>query len=257
MNSIIYRDLTKNNWEDDEKAWEKQTLNFILGNKEYVISEIKKIVNWKRYYNVNVEEIYLDLINYLYKSDDYNVGYERNGKEITLIDYIKISIIICLKKYVGKKQEEKNMNRITISMDNEGELGYTLHDYLRDNTDVLEEVLINLEIEEERINGLIAEIKKDRFIYGVDILKFIYIIALTVTDVETRNIIFEEFLDLREEIDKIIDYILKDYNCKQLLIKSLESTNNIDGEKIVIKMIRENISRADEIDKLLITKICV
>lgn len=162
-----------------KKGWDKRTIEYIVENRDKVLS---KIANIAKKHNINlssvdIEDIYSNLSVYLYKTEDYNIckAIGESEKIIPLEGYINKCIMHCIHRYISDKSKiEKGIIRDTIQND-DGDL--SLFDIIDTKDDSIDNISYNLE-------DLCNCYEYSRYLLGFDIYLLLYIRLLTINNDE-------------------------------------------------------------------------
>lgn len=91
---------------DDVTGWNKETIDYVTKHRTKVCNQIRGIAKNIRKHNLqpsDVEDIYEEVMLYLYKCDDYNIGkaIERSSTNniVTLEGYLNVCIKYCVVRH--------------------------------------------------------------------------------------------------------------------------------------------------------------
>ena len=113
---LVYSPLKEE--EKSVSGWSKETVDYINENRGKVIKTIKGIakgISRKALQAADVDDIYSEILMYMYKSDDYNISkaVERssNGTLVSLEGYVNTCIRFCVIRYLTT---EYNIQKETV-----------------------------------------------------------------------------------------------------------------------------------------------
>lgn len=108
LQPLVYSPLKEE--EQSVSGWSKETVDYINNNRSRVIKVIKGIAKGKSRKQLqasDVDDIYSEILMYMYKSDDYNIAkaVERssNGTMVSLEGYVNSCIRFCVIRYITTK----------------------------------------------------------------------------------------------------------------------------------------------------------
>ncbi len=209
---LIYSPLLEEDKTVD--SWDKLTIDYIYKNKSEVYKIINGIVRRTRkrpLQEVDIDDIFSEIVIYLYKSDDYNINKaidnSKNGTIVSLEGYVNSCIGYCVMRYLSKMYN-KNKNVINDSYINMGDSGnVSMFDYIPDNTydEEVEDRWLDLE-QQCKIH------EHSRYKYGHDIFLIMYVRLLTLS--KGLNGKYNEILNIlginRKELSNIEEEALRD-----------------------------------------------
>lgn len=110
--SLVYSPLVEE--ESSVVGWSKSTIDYVRQHKTKTCSTIRGIARGlnKVLQKSDVEDIYMDIISYLYHCDDYNISkaYERssNGAIVSLEGYVHSCIKFSVKRFVTENYKTEH-----------------------------------------------------------------------------------------------------------------------------------------------------
>ena len=101
LSNLVYSPLKEE--EKQLAGWSKATIDYVLNNKTKVQTSIRGIAKSlnKVLQKTDVDDAYMEILHYLYQSDDYNISkaYERSnnvGSIVSLDGYVHSCIKYCV-----------------------------------------------------------------------------------------------------------------------------------------------------------------
>lgn len=197
-----------------EMQWSKSTLVFAKDHKSKVMRVIRSYSKNKAPLTaMDYDDIYMEVIEYLYKSEDYSVEKAieaTDGMGVpTLENYVNMSIRNCVKRYIAKKARYEMMISNGITSDDEGKDIDTIAN-LPDT-----QALLEYENRCTNINTAMEALEHKRYAFGPDIFMVMYIRMITLTlglqdakfkeIIESLGIAKKEFSDLESKIKKDVE----------------------------------------------------
>lgn len=177
------------------KGWSKQTVDYIIKNKNEVYKIIRgvsrRIAN-RPLQNSDIDDIYSEIVIYLYNSDDYNIekAITRSSCDsvVSLQGYINSCIKFCVLRYMSDayKDERTKVRDGWIKDDIE----LSIFDMLNDKQSDLQfdEIIFDLEQ-----HCLMYEYI--RYKYGHDIFLIFYVRLLTLLDSSNKDV-YKDILNI-------------------------------------------------------------
>lgn len=200
--------------QDYSMEWEKETLQYVVNNKGSIMRVIRGAA--KKMTNLNTmdfEDIYSEVLEYLYKSCDYDMDKAvdpNSGNVITLEGYVKNCVKNCVKRYItATYRREKAMVRDKI-IDEEGRE--------RDILDTIEDTESTNKFNDVGydVESYINAIRHERYKYGKDIFLILYLRLLIpingdnkkyIKVLEVMGINKKELSDMEKQISKDINIL--------------------------------------------------
>lgn len=162
-------------------GWEKETIAFVSANKSKVYNRIRgiaKSLSGRNLQTTDVEDIYSELLVYLYGCDDYNLekAIERSNSNsiVTLEGYVNICIKYCALRHCT---EQHNVEKETVSehISSDGNKEMSLFDAVSDQSSLSEMDTVLYDI-----NELCNSSEALRYRYGPDLFLVLYVRLLTM-----------------------------------------------------------------------------
>lgn len=223
-------------------AWDKDTIKYVTEHRNKVMKTIRGSAKSMSSFNtMDIEDIYSHVIEYLYKSDDYDVqqGLEKSnsGNLVTLEGYVNSCIKFCVKRYITDAyRREKDITRDGI-VDDEGR-EKELIDIIPDNKAHIEFDDIGYDAEETLKN-----LECIRYKYGVDIFMVLYVRMLTIGESENKYRSVLEVLGVsKKELGELEKRTANDEDVIQA-IKALSLCNS----DIAMKLLEKTVYNAKRI----------
>jgi len=232
--------------EDFNSIWEKQTIEYVIKNERKMLEHIRCLLAEHRIYqNIEVEEVYSNLIHYLSQTSDYCIEkaqeLSKNGSVFTVEGYVKILAKYVVKRYVAERYKRyKKIYYSNNTNDEDDEID--LISNIKDEKAHLIYDDIGYEIEE-----ILKSYQYIRYRYGVDIFLLIYIRLLVSNDTLYKNIL-EVFGINKKKLKEIEEFIRHDDEILTILkaIAFIEEQKAIECiEKYIYgsKNLKENIKK--------------
>lgn len=231
-------------------GWDKETIAYVSEHKGKVYSQIRGIAKSIRKHNLQtteVEDIYSDILMYLYNCDDYNISkaIERSSTDtiVSLEGYLNTCIRCCVIRHCTTSyKEEKEHVKDTYTDDDGKEL--SIFDSIADtkSTEHMDLVMYDLE-------SLCKSYEILRYKYGPDIYMIWYIRLLTILHHNSK--LYKDILGIlgitRKELLNIEQKAAEDE-----LMTTLAKAVNIAGIENAIRIIRPYVYSANKIDDTII-----
>lgn len=223
--------------------WHKSTIEYVINNKSKVIAAIRSCAKRSKLYTFDVEDIYQDLIEYLYKCDDYDVQKAVDnikGTVVSLEGYVNSCIKNCVKRYLTSiYRQEKDIVRDVIT-DDEGKEKAIL-DMIEDTraTEVFNNIGYDIDTYLEGMEYL-------RYKFGIDIFMLLYLRLLTIED----DVKYKKVLTIlgisKKQLVEVFDKLKKNTYTREaikaLSLVPLEEAIDKLGKKVYgAKMIKEKV----------------
>lgn len=231
---------------EDVTGWDKETIAYVAAHKSKVYAQIRGIAKNIRKHNLqlsDVEDIYSEVLMYLYNCDDYNISkaVERSSSNniVSLEGYLNVCIKYCVVRYCTTMyKEEKEIVHEVISDDDGKEL--SLLDNIADKTscDRMDTVMYDLE-------ALCRCCESVRYKYGPDIYLVWYIRLLTLS--RNNNELYKDILGILGISKKELGNIEK-YASEDELMTTFAKAVDLSGVEEAIKIIRPYVFSAKKIE---------
>lgn len=137
LSGLVYAPLKEE--EKQLAGWSKSTIDYVMENKTKVFKAIRGIAKGrgKVLQKADVEDIYIEIVQYMYHCDDYNIekAIERSSREgviVSLEGYVHSCIKFCVIRYITEQyKNEKHTVRDSIKDEDGKEL--SLLDTIKDD----------------------------------------------------------------------------------------------------------------------------
>lgn len=248
LTTLAYAPIMEQEEEIPELNWDKSTIKYVLKNKSRIMSSIRSSV--KNVYKsalgtMDIEDIYTEVIEYLYKCDDYNkekaIGIsEKNNSQtiISLEGYVGTCIKNCVKRYISTMYDrEKEIVRE--NRDDEGKEIKVL-DTVADkkSEDSYEEICYDVE-------SSLKVLESKRYRYGADIFLVLFIRLITLGK---QHINYRQILGILDISKKELTELEKKIQYDEDVLNLLKAISMRETE-IAIEQIRPYIYSYNLIDK--------
>lgn len=230
-------------------GWSKSTIDYVLNNKKKVYTSIRgiaKIYNKVLQYS-DIEDVYMEIINYLYRSDDYNIAkaYERSSSDgaiVSLEGYVHSCIKFCVIRYVTDDfKEESRLVRDKLQDDEGKEI--SLFDTLADtkNIDVFNSIGYQLE-------SICKSYEHQRYAFGPDIFQIWFVRLQTI--IYNKQNLYMDILNILGISKSEIIKVEKRANNDGAMVNIAKAITLIGAEEAV-KILRDYTYSADKIEQVI------
>ncbi|MBO5389802.1 MAG: hypothetical protein J6A59_17040 [Lachnospiraceae bacterium] len=246
LSNLVYSPLKEE--EKQLAGWSKATIDYVIANKSKVHTSIRGIAKSlnKIMQKTDVEDAYMDILNYLYQSDDYNISkaYERSnnvGVIVSLEGYVHSCIKFCVIRYVTNSfNSEKVIVRDSIKDDDGKEL--SLFDTIPDaKSDGFTEFGYQLDT-------ICKAYESQRYQFGPDIFQIWFIRLQTM--INNKNDSYKDILAILGISKKDISIIEKEANVDGAMI-SIAKAITLIGIEEAVEIIRNYTYAADKIQRVI------
>lgn len=246
LEAIIYCPLMEEGV-DDVTGWDKQTIAYVSKHRHKVYAQIRGIAKNTRRHNLqtsDVEDIYSEVLEYLYSCDDYNISkaVERSSTNtiVTLEGYVNACIKYCVVRHcTSMYKDEKEVIHDTIHDEDGKEL--SLLDNIADSKSDMDYVLYDLE-------AICRSCESVRYKYGVDIYQLWFVRLLTLSN----DKLYKDMLDIlgisRKELVQVEKKAAEDE-----LMTTFTKAISIIGIENAIHVIRPYVYSAPKIEETIST----
>ena len=232
---------------EDVTGWDKETIAYVSEHRKKIYTQIRGIEKSIRKHNLQtteVEDIYSDILMYLYNCDDYNISkaIERSSTNtmVSLEGYLNSCIRCCVIRHCTTSyKEEKEHVRDTYTDDDGKEL--SIFDSIPDtrSAEHMEVVMYDLPTLCESYQIL-------RYKYGPDIYMIWYIRLLTLANHNKE--LYKEILNIlgisRKELANIEKLAAEDE-----LMTTLAKAISLAGVENAISVIKDYVYSAKKIEQ--------
>lgn len=235
---------------DDVTGWNKETIEYVSTHKSKVYAQIRGLAKNIRRHNLqptDVEDIYSEILMYLYSSDDYNLSkaVERSSTSniVSLEGYLNVCIRYCVIRHCTTMyKEEKETVRDYVNDEDGKEL--SILDNVADSRskDHMESVLYDLA-------AICKGCEVLRYKYGPDIYMVWFIRLLTLS--KKNKDLYKEILGIlgisKKELGNIERYAAEDE-----LMTTFAKAIDITGVDGAIEIIRPYVFSAKKIEETVL-----
>jgi len=245
--SLVYNPLKED--EENLTGWSKMTIDYVLHNTTKVQTSIRGIAKSlnKILQKTDVEDIYMEILDYLYKCDDYNVSkaYERSsnvGVIVSLEGYVHSCIKYCVIRYVTNQfgLEKKTVREVT--KDDDGK-DISLFDTLPDSNGGIAYNDMCYELDE-----ICKAYEYQRYYFGPDIFQIWFVRLQTM--IHNKQDSFKDILISLGITKKEVAQIEK-MNNNDGAMMSIAKAVSIIGVEEAVKILRKYTYSADRIEKVV------
>ena len=235
--------------EPSNDGWDKSTVDYLNDNKAKVIRNIYGIarkISGRHLQTADVEDIYSEILMYLYKSDDYNISkaIERSssGTVVSLEGYINSCIKYCVLRYMTNKyKKDKDIIREYINEDGKD---LSIFDTICDKKSNIDFDEIFIDLEQQCINS-----EHLRYRYGPDIFLVMYVRLLTMK--KGNNRLYKDILNVlgisRKELTN-----MGNISCKEDVMTGFARAIAKTGVERSIEIIEEYVYSAKKIKEVVL-----
>lgn len=247
LDRLVYSPLLE---EDPSVAgWDKSTIEYIQNNKEDVIKEIRRV--GKRMYKNNLQpddinDIYSEILLYLYKCDDYSINKaisrSSSGNIVSLEGYTNTCIKFCVIRYLTNAYKiDKEIVRDSIDKDGKELSAFDIIPD-RKSTELFDTILFDLKQHCKASEHM-------RYKYGPDIYMIWYVRLLTM--VNGNNDTYKDILILLGVSKKELSKLEKSSAEDEIMIHFAKSISN-SGLEVAISIIEEYVYSAARIKDVVL-----
>lgn len=231
---------------EDVTGWDKETIAYVASHKSKVYAQIRGIAKNIRKHNLqttDVEDIYSEVLMYLYNCDDYNISkaVERSSSNniVSLEGYLNVCIKYCVVRYCTTMyKEEKETIHEVISDDDGKELSILDNIADKASCDRMDTMMYDLV-------SLCKCCESIRYKYGPDIYLVWYIRLLTLN--KNNNNLYKDILSILGVSKRELSNVEK-YACEDELMTTFAKAVDLSGVDEAIKIIRPYVFSAKKIE---------
>jgi hypothetical protein len=249
--SVNLSDLVYCGLKEEEKqlaGWSKSTIDYVLTHKTRVNATIRGIAKGlnKIMQKTDIEDVYMEIIDYLYTCDDYNVSkaYERSsnaGVIVSLEGYVHSCIKYCVIRYVTNSfNTEKNLVRDTINDDEGKEM--SLFDTIADKREA------GYNDFGYDLNTICKAYESQRYVFGPDIFQIWFVRLQTILN--NKGDRYKDVLTILGISKKDIAIIEKKTNYDDAML-SIARAVTLIGIEEAVEVIRNYTYSADKIQRVI------
>lgn len=246
LTEIAYTSLK----EEDKKlaGWSKQTIDYVLNHKSSVQSSIRGIAKGlnKILQRTDVEDIYIEILDYLYTCDDYNISkaYERSntaGVIVSLEGYVHSCVKFCVIRAVTSAFNSEKSLVHDNAKDEDGK-DLSLFDTIADPKDVeYNDMCYQLE-------DVCKTYESHRYEYGPDIFQVWFVRLQTILMHKSDR--YNDILAVLGITKKDMSNIEKDTDYDGAMM-SIAKAVTLLGIEQSVEVIRNYTYSADRIQKVI------
>lgn len=243
LSGLIYSPLVEE--EQPVTGWSKATIEFVTNNKTKVINSIRgigKSLNKQFLQKADIDDIYMEILHYLYTCDDYNVdkAIERSnntGVIVPLEGYVHSCVKYCVLRYLTDKYKKEK---------------HFINDYVkgRDELSIFDTIPDKNKTEMDShtdLEDICENIKSKRYAYGVDVYQ-IWFIRLKTMSIN-KNDKYQEILDVLNISTKDVSFVEK--SDTEGIMMSIAKAVTLLGVDASLNIIRKYVYSAKNIEKVI------
>lgn len=243
LSALVYHPL-----KDEEKqlaGWSKSTIDYVLNHKTRVnatIGGIGKSLN-KILQKSDIEDIYMEILNYLYTCDDYNISKACNnaGVIVSLEGYVHSCIKYCVIRYITDIfNTEKSLVRDSVKDDEGKEM--SLFDTIPDKKDS------GYNDFGYQLDTICKSFEGQRYQYGPDIFQIWYVRLQTMAYNKSDR--YKDILTILGISKRDIATIEKEADYDGAMV-SIAKAITLIGVDESIKIIKNYTYSADKIQRVI------
>ena len=230
-------------------GWDKETINFVMGNESRVKSQIRgiaKVLRRKMLQSADVDDIYTDLLMYLYKCDDYNLtkAIERSSSDriVSIEGYLNTFIKCCVqRKCTEMYNREKGIIYDTQQDPDDDRPGIMESIPDGGSDDHFNSVVFDL-------RGLCKSCESIRYKNGPDIYQIWFIRLLTLH--EHKDSLFNTLLSIVDVSRKELSLVEK-LSAEDDLMTAFAKAIEITGVEEAIEIIRPYVYSSSKLEETI------
>jgi hypothetical protein len=230
-------------------GWSKSTIDYVTANRSRVQQSIRGIAKGynKILQRIDVDDIYSDLLYYLYSCDDYNIekAYDRSSTPGTIVSiegYIHCCVKYCVVRYITKVyNEEKDVVRESIKDEEGKEL--SLYDTIADNRTENDFSKSSYDLD-----SICKSYESKRYAFGPDIFQIWFIRLETILNKKQDK--YNDILVILGISKREINQVEKGAGKEEIMI-SIAKAITLIGIEEAINIIREYTYCADKIEEVI------
>ena len=234
--------------EESNTGWSKDTVRYVMNHSSKIKRQIRSLARGYRkngLQTADIEDIYTDLVLYLYKSSDYDIEKAESrsksptGEIVSIEGYITSCTKCCVMR-ACKNLGEYDSIRVSDTVKSEDDNDLSIFDSIYDEKDN-----INIDHMIYDIKALCKSYEPIRYRFGPDLYLVWFVRLLTANDKEGNT--FKNVLEVlgisRREINQ-----LNKFNDESAML-SLARAINLYGIKKSLKEIRKYVYSANLVEK--------
>lgn len=243
LSCLIYSPLMEES--QPVTGWSKATIEFVTNNKTKILNSIRgigKSLNKQFLQKADIDDIYMEILQYLYTCDDYNVekAFERSnnaGVVVSLEGYVHSCVKYCVLRYLTDKYKKE---KPLISDYVKGREELSIFDTIPDKN----KPDINSQTD---LREICENIKSKRYAYGVDVYQ-IWFIRLKTMSIN-KNDKYHEILDVLNISTKDVSFVEK--SDTEGIMMSIAKAVTLIGVDMSLDIIRKYVYSAKNIEKVI------
>lgn len=249
LEMLVYSPLMEEEAGSNIAGWEKETLEYVCSHRSKIyglIRRVAKSIRRCRLQPADVDDIYQEVVTYLYKCDDYNIckAVERasNGSIVSLEGYIGKCIKFCVIRYCTQLYKEEKGQVNPISNDEDGK-ELSILDNIADSSssDSIDSVVYDL-------RSICKSCESMRYKFGPDIYLVVYVRLLTL--VQKKQHLYKDLMDLVGITKRELSNIEKE-SCEEEILTTFVKAIEVCGIDEAIKIIRPYVFSSNFIDSTI------
>lgn len=245
LSNVVYSPLKEE--EEQLTGWSKSTIDYVMSHKTDVESSIRgisKTLN-KVLNRTDLDDIYMEVLTYLYSCDDYNIGkaYDRSNSDglVSLSGYVHSCIKFCVLRYVTTMYStEKSLVREYVKDDEGREL--SLFDTIPDSREENDFNSIGYQLD-----TICREYEYQRYQHGLDVFQIWFIRLQTM--IKNKQDRYKDILSILGVSKKELGQLEK--TSKDGIMINIAKAVSITGVEEAIKILRKYTYSADKIEKVV------
>lgn len=246
LSKLLYTPLKEE--EKQLTGWSKSTIDYVLSHKSKVHTAIRGIAKSlnKILQKADVEDVYMEILDYLYTCDDYNISKacERSsnvGVIVSLEGYVHSCIKFCVIRYVTNQfSADKLIVRETVS-DNDGK-EMSLFDTIPDSKDS------GFNDFGYQLDTICKAYESHRYKYGSDIFQIWFVRLQTI--IYEKSDRYKDILTVLGVSKKDIANIEKETDYEGAMV-SIAKAVTLMGVENAVEIIRKYTYSADKIQRVV------
>ena len=235
--------------EQSKCGWDKQTVRYYYTHAQKIKKMIfnnAKMFNRPQLQREDVEDVYQDLGNLLYRSDDYDLDkacdFTGNGDIIPIEVYISSCIKTCVQKFCQHKQGiDKHEQQERVFEDSDGKQS-SQFDFVEDTTARHDFFRIDYDLRK-----LCEQYECYRYKFGCDMFQLIYVRLLLIADGRYQDEkVYDSIMTILGVSKKQLAAVEKRQYQNDIFIQILKAANEI-GFKNAVDILEEFVYGARDI----------
>lgn len=245
LSGLIYSPLIEES--QPVTGWSKATIEFVTKNKNKIVNSIRgigKSLNNKFLQKADIDDIYMEILQYLYTCDDYNVtkAYERSnnvGVVVSLEGYVHSCVKYCVIRYLTEKYKKE---KPFVSDYVKGREDLSIFDTIPDKSK--NDIESHTDLKE-----ICKSIRSKRYIYGVDVYQIWFVRLKTMS--LNKNDRYQDILDVLNVSTKDVSFIEK--SDTEGIMMSIAKAVTVIGVDASLDIFRKYVYSAKNIEKVIET----